>query len=292
MRKVTIRTLTAISIGLFGMVATCSLAACSGKKGNEVTVVTVKGSDTMVHLVSMWAEAFMKSHPDVEVSTTGGGSGTGIAALINGTTDICASSRDIKDTERAQAEQKGITPVETMVARDGIAIVVNPRNPVQELSLDQLRKIYTGVYTRWSQVGGPNEPITVLSRESSSGTYVFFQEHVLNKEDFAQTVRLMPATSAIIQSVVFDRWSIGYVGIGYAHEAGPQVKILGVKATEAGAAVMPTEAAVHSGEYSIARPLFFYTNGAPTGAAKQFVDFCLGPDGQKIVRETGYVPVQ
>ncbi len=287
MRNVTTRTLTAISIGLLGM-----LAACSGKKGNEVTVVTVKGSDTMVHLVSMWAEAFMKNHRDVEISTTGGGSGTGIAALINGTTDICASSRDIKDTERAQAEQKGITPVETMVARDGIAIVVNPKNPVQELFLDQLRKMYTGVYTRWSQVGGPNEPITALSRESSSGTYVFFQEHVLNKEDFAQTVRLMPATSAIIQSVVLDRWSIGYVGIGYAHEAGPQVKILGVKATEAGAAVMPTEAAVHSGEYSIARPLFFYTNGDPTGAVKQFVDFCLGPDGQRIVRETGYVPVQ
>jgi len=287
MRNVTTRTLTAISIGLLGM-----LAACSGKKGNEVTVVTVKGSDTMVHLVSMWAEAFMKNHRDVEISTTGGGSGTGIAALINGTTDICASSRDIKDTERAQAEQKGITPVETMVARDGIAIVVNPKNPVQELSLDQLRKMYTGVYTRWSQVGGPNEPITALSRESSSGTYVFFQEHVLNKEDFAQTVRLMPATSAIIQSVVLDRWSIGYVGIGYAHEAGPQVKILGVKATEAGLAVMPTEAAVHSGEYSIARPLFFYTDGDPTGAVKQFVDFCLGPDGQRIVRETGYVPVQ
>ena len=287
MRNVTTRTLTAISIGLLGM-----LAACSGKKGNEVTVVTLKGSDTMVHLVSMWAEAFMKNHQDVEISTTGGGSGTGIAALINGTTNICASSRNIKDTERAQAKQKKITPVETMVARDGIAIVVNPKNPVQELSLDQLRKMYTGVYTRWSQVGGPNEPITALSRESSSGTYVFFQEHVLNKEDFAQTVRLMPATSAIIQSVVLDRWSIGYVGIGYAHEAGPQVKILGVKATEAGAAVMPTEAAVHSGEYSIARPLFFYTNGDPTGAVKQFVDFCLGPDGQRIVRETGYVPVQ
>jgi len=246
----------------------------------------------MVHLVAMWAEAFMKNNRDVEVSTTGGGSGTGIAALINGTTDICASSRDIKDSERSQAEQKGISPVETMVARDGIAIVVNPRNPVQELSLDQLRKIYTGVYRRWNQVGGPDEPITALSRESSSGTYVFFQEHVLNKEDFAQAVRLMPATSAIIQSVVLDRWSIGYVGIGYAHEAGPQVKILGIKANEADAAVMPTEAAVHSGEYSIARPLYFYTNGVPSDAVKRFVDFCVGPDGQKIVRETGYVPVQ
>lgn len=268
------------------------LAGCSGKSGEGRNTVTVKGSDTMVHLVSTWAEAFMKAHPDVEISVTGGGSGTGIAALINGTTDICASSRNIKDSERAQAQQKGISATETAVARDGIALVVNPANPVQTVSIDQLRKIYTGAYTRWNQLGGPAEGIIALSRESSSGTYVFFQEHVLNKEDYAQSVQLMPATSSIIQSVMFDRWSVGYVGIGFAHEAGRKVKILGVKASDTTSAVIPSEATVRSGEYSIARPLFFYTKGTPTGAVKEFTDFCLSDEGQRIVRETGYVSVQ
>ena len=256
------------------------------------TSLTIKGSDTMVHLVSTWAEAFMRTNPDVEISVTGGGSGTGIAALINGTTDICAASRNIKDSERARAQQNGRSAFETVVARDGIAIVVHPSNNVSKLSHDQLKKIYTAVYTRWNQVGGPNRPVLALSRESSSGTYVFFQEHILEQQDYAQSVRLMPATSAIIQSVSTDRGAIGYVGIGYAHDAGQRVKVLRIKATESGPAVTPSEATVRSGEYSIARPLFFYTNGAPTGAAKRFVDFCLSAEGQRIVRETGYVPVQ
>jgi len=286
------------TLALFAGALLVMLSACSresaqeeAKTGGQTTYLTVKGSDTMVHLVSTWAEEYMKTHSGMEVSVTGGGSGTGIAALINGTTDICAASREMKESERARIAQGGSQAVETVVARDGIALVVNPHNPVEELTIEQLRKIYTGAYTQWSQVGGPAQDIIVLSRESSSGTYVFFQEHVLNKEDYAQTARLMPATSAIIQAVTTDRWAIGYVGIGYAVEAGERVKIVRVKADASSPAVTPSDATVKSGEYSIARPLYLYTKGAPTGAAKGFVDFCLSAEGQRIVRETGYVPI-
>ncbi len=254
--------------------------------------VTVKGSDTMVHLVSSWAEAFMNHNEGMEVSVTGGGSGTGIAALLNGTTDVCAASRQMKEKEYKLAESKGLDVMEHVVARDGIAVVVNPRNPIETLSVEQIGKIYTGAYTNWNQVGGPDKPILVLSRESSSGTYVFFQEHVLKKRDYTTRARLMPATSTIIHSVSTDQWAIGYVGLGYGVEAGDKVKMLGVKKDENEHPVYPSEKTVSSGAYSIARPLHFYTKGAPTGAIKSFIDFCMSKEGQKIVIETGYVAVQ
>ena len=263
----------------------------SGKDAGaqETQYVTIKGSDTMVHLVSAWAEAFMTAHPDVEISVTGGGSGTGFAALLNKTTDICAASRQIKDQELKLASEKNINPKEIVVARDGIAVVVNPANPLNSLSIEQLGKIYTGAYTNWKQVGGPDAEIMVLSRESSSGTYVFFQEHVLKMKDYTPKARLMPATSSIIQTVETDKWAIGYVGLGYAVEAGSKIKALSV--SDGGKTVAPSEATVKSGEYSISRPLYLYTNGEPTGAIKRIIDFCLGSEGQKIVRETGYITV-
>jgi len=254
--------------------------------------ITIKGSDTMVHLVSSWAEAFMDKHEGIEVSVTGGGSGTGIAAMINGTTDICAASRKMKDKEYQLAKERDITPVEHVVARDGIAVVVNPQNPVDSLTIEQLGTIFTGAVTNWAQVGGPDKPILVLSRESSSGTYVFFQEKVLNKKDYTTRARLMPATSAIIQSVSDDVWAIGYVGLGYAAEAGDKVKPLMVKESKESPAVVPSEETVSSGDYSIARPLFLYTKGEATGNIKSFLDFCRSPEGQKIVVETGYVPTK
>jgi phosphate transport system substrate-binding protein len=246
----------------------------------------------MAHLAASWAEAFMEANPQSDVSFTGGGSGTGIAALLNGTTDICAASRAIEQKEKELAKQKGIEPVEFVVARDGIAIIVNPANPVTSLTLEQIRNIYTGAFKSWKEVGGPDEPIIVLSRESSSGTYVFFQEHVLRKQDYRQDARLMPATSAIVQSVSDDKWSIGYVGLGYAAEAAEKVKTLPVQADAKAPRVVPSQETVKSGEYSIARPLYLYTAGAPQGAAKEFIDFCLGPEGQGIVRRTGYVTVK
>lgn len=265
---------------------------CSKQADTEQKYITVKGSDTMVHLVSNWAETFMQRNPGIEVSVTGGGSGTGIAALLNGTTDICAASRKIKNKELELALQKNIHPSEIAVAMDGIAVVVHPDNPVEELTLQQLGKIFTDESVRWSDVGGPDEDIIVLSRESSSGTYVFFQEMVLKKQDYMQDAKLLPATSAIIQSVSTDKGAIGYVGLGYALAAEDRVKIIAVKADGTSPAVMPSEKTVKSGQYPIARPLYLYLNGEPKGNVKNFIDFCLGVEGQAVVTETGYVAIK
>jgi len=261
------------------------------KKG-EVQYITVKGSDTMVHLASDWAENFMKTNPKFEVSVTGGGSGTGIAALLNNMTSICAASRNIKEKEKAVAKQKGITPKETVVARDGIAVVVNPANPISELTLEQIKKIYIGAYENWKQVGGPDKNTVITSRDSSSGTYVFFQEHVLDKQDYSEKAMLMPATSSIIQTVSSNKWAIGYVGLGYALKAKGKVKMVKIKTDAGKPSVAPSKDTVRSGEYPISRGLFLYTNGKPAGTIKKFMDFCLSTDGQKIVEEAGYVSVK
>ena len=281
----------AVTLGI-ALMLICGCSKREGGTGSEQNFITIKGSDTMVHLASSWAETFMKQNPDIEVSVTGGGSGTGIAALLNGTTDICAASRKIKNKELQLALQKNIHPHEITVAKDGIAVVVHPDNPVNELTLEQLSKIFTDKSYRWSNVGGPDEPIIVLSRESSSGTYVFFQEMVLKKQDYMQDAKLMPATSAIIQSVSTDKPAIGYVGLGYALAAEDKVKIIAVKADDNSPAVMPSDETVKSGQYAIARPLFLYLNGEPKGTVKQFIDFCLSPAGQTIVKDTGYVAIQ
>jgi phosphate transport system substrate-binding protein len=261
----------------------------SGKKPSQY--LSVKGSDTMVHLVSIWAEDFMAGHPDTDISVTGGGSGTGIASLINGTTDICASSRSLQAKEIDLLRKAGITPLEIPVARDGLALVVNPENPVNQLTMEQIRNIFTGRITNWQGVGGPDKPIQVMSRESSSGTFVFFQEHVMEKEDYTRTARLLPGTSALIQAVAADRWTIAYVGLGFAEESHGTVKTLAVQAPGQDEAVLPTEESIRIGKYSVSRPLFFYSNGEPKGAVKEFVDFCLSPAGQEIVKKAGYVPV-
>ncbi|MCE5273053.1 phosphate ABC transporter substrate-binding protein [bacterium] len=283
--------LAAVTASLVILVAVSGCSRPEKGQGGGQTIM-IKGSDTMVHLVSTWAEDFMKQSQTIQVSVTGGGSGTGIAALINGTADICAASREMKPEEIDQAHQRSVNPKEIVVARDGIAVVVNPANPVTTLTLEQLDKIYTGQYDNWKQVGGQDAPIVVLSRESSSGTYVFFQEHVLKKKDYTPNARLMPATSAIIQSVAADAQSIGYVGLGYAVDAGDKVHMISVKADDSAPAVIPSESTVKSGEYSISRPLYLYTNGEPQGHIKQFIDYCLGAEGQKIVRETGYISIE
>ncbi len=281
-------------IGLSLMIASLLLVACSrtGKdQKSSVKYITIKGSDTMVHLASNWAEVYMDKHKDVDISVTGGGSGTGIAALLNGTTDICIASRKIKAKEESLATEKGITPNEIATSRDGIAVVVNPENLINELSIEQIGKIYIGAYTSWQDVGGPDEPIVILSRESSSGTYVFFQKRVMSKKDYSQEAMLMPSTSAIIQSISQDTWAIGYVGLGYGVQAGDKVKMLGVKNDVESPAISPSVASVQDASYGIARPLYFYTNGIPDGATKDFVNFVLSDEGQAIVLEAGYVPI-
>ena len=283
-------TLVVMAVIVFAAIPGCSKRGDQAE--SEERYITIKGSDTMVHLVSSWAETFMKENPDTEVSVTGGGSGTGIAALLNGTTDICAASRKIKNNELMLAIQKNIHPNEIIVARDGIVVVVNPDNPIGELTIEQLGKIFTGDCPRWTDVGGPDEEILVLSRESSSGTYVFFQEMVLKKQDYLQDAKLLPATSAIIQSASTDKWAIGYVGLGYAIAATDKVKIIAVKTDVESAAVMPSDMTVKSGQYPIARPLYLYLDGKSEGTEKKFVDFCLSAEGQSIVTETGYVAIK
>ena len=261
----------------------------SPEKG-VVGYITVKGSDTMVHLTSIWAEEFMKSHSNAEVSVTGGGSGTGIAALINGTTDICAASRPMMEKEKQLATEKGVHPKEFVVGKDGIAIIVHPENTVSTLTLRQLKRIFTGAVENWKEVGGKDQPILVFSRESSSGTYVFFQEHVLGKVDYTQAARLLPGTSALVQAVSADGGSIGYVGLGFA-EHGEGVKTVMVAVDEQSEPVLPSEETVRSGLYPIARPLYLYTKGSPSGLVKEFIDFSLSSKGQQIVKENGYVPL-
>lgn len=262
------------------------LAGCPGPAATEA--VTIKGSDTMVHVVSMWAETYMKANPGIEVSVTGGGSGTGIAALINGTTDVAMSSREMKAEELQLALERGARLERVVVGQDGIAIVVHPDNPVSVLTLDQLRQVFNGTLKRWSQVGGPDQPIQVLSRESSSGTYAFFKEHVLRDDDFGPEVRLMPSTAAIVQSAGQDRWSVGYVGLGYATD--PALKIVSVKADATATPVRPSVAAVKDGTYAIARELLLYAPAEREGVARAFVDFALSPEGQQLVADAGYVP--
>lgn len=292
MKKLSFKSVSVKLAVLLLLLSSFAVAGCGKKDKNTQNKksVTIKGSDTMVHLMSTLAEAFMKKSPEVQVSVTGGGSGTGIAALINGTTDICASSRDIQQKEKDQAKEKNINAVEKTIAYDGIAIVVNPENPIQDITLEQLKKIYTGAYTNWKELGGPDQPITTLSRESNSGTYVFFQEHVLNKENYAPSVKLMPASSSIVQSISSDKWSIGYVGLGYTKEA--KVKIVPVKKDANSAAVTPTHETVLDKSYGIARPLFLYFNGEPENNNKLFLDFAMSPEGQKIVEETGYITLK
>ena len=281
------------------------LAVGCGAPGNKKTedkasvgatpaheTVTVKGSDTMVQLVAAWAENFMKTNNQVEISVTGGGTGTGMSALIGKSTDLCSASRDMTAKEKEQAAQQGVKPVETTVARDAIAVIVNPANPINELTLEQLKKIYTGALANWSDVGGTAGDFLVVSRESSSGTYMFFQEHVLKKEDYTAKARLMPATSSIIQAVSSDANAIGYVGLGYAAEAKGTVKVLAIKTDPSAPGIVPSEATVRDGTYSIARPLYFYTNDVAVNGVKTFVDFCLSDAGQKVVRDLGYVPVK
>ncbi len=286
MRNSTFRLTLVLLVMLSFAAAGCSKRDTTQNKKS----ITIKGSDTMVHLMSTLAEAFMKKSPDLKVSVTGGGSGTGIAALINGTTDICASSRDMQQKEKDEAKTKNVSPVEKAIAYDGIAIVVHPDNPIKEVTMEQLKKIYTGAYTNWKELGGPDQPIAALSRESNSGTYVFFQEHVLSKENYAPTVKLMPASSSIVQSVSSDKWSIGYVGLGYTKEG--NIKVIPVKKDANAAAVMPSHETVLNKTYPIARPLYLYFNGEPANNNKVFLEFAMSPEGQKIVEETGYITLK
>jgi phosphate transport system substrate-binding protein len=252
-----------------------------------------KGSDTLVNVALAWAEAYMQERPSVRISVTGGGSGTGFAAMINGTVDIANASRAIKPEEFEAAEANGITPVEFTVAQDAIAVVIHPSNPVDRLTLRQLSDMYTGKITNWREVGGEDRPIVLLSRESNSGTYVYFLENVVRLgEDsdllFSPETLLMPSSEGISAEVRQNPNALGYDGLGYVT---PDQKVVAVAVDEAGPYVMPSTQTVNDGSYPISRPLYMYTAGEPTGIVEEYITWIL-TEGQRIVPELGFVPLE
>ena len=251
--------------------------------------ITVKGSDTLVILAQKWAEVYMGQHADVKIQVTGGGTGTGFAALQSQTTDLCDASRKAKPAEIANCLKAfGARPTEYKVALDGLSVYVNPENPLKELSLAQVGDIFTGKIKNWKEVGGPDAPITVYSRENSSGTYEFFKEHVLKGHDFAASAQTMPGTAAIVQAVTKDKNGIGYGGAAY----GGNSKLLAIKKTDTTAAIAPTEENVENGTYPIWRHLYVYVNPAlDKGEIAAYLNWIRSDDGQKYVKDIGYYPL-
>lgn len=284
------RIIALVMMSVFAVAAGVYFTGCAGGGENRDTIA-IKGSDTLKQLARHWADSFMESHPGVTVTVEGGGSGTGFEALINGGIDISTASRKIKHSEEELAQSKGVDPVEFIVARDGIAVVVNRSNSISEITLDQLHRIFTGEYTNWSEAGGSPGPINVQIREHTSGTYAFFKEHVMNGDDYSSAATSNEDTMSIINAVEEDTGAIGYVGLGYAKDAQGRVKMLPVKKTGAGVAYEPAKKYVKNGDYPIARPLHLYTDGQPSGIVKEFIDFSLGVEGQMTVFNMGYVPV-
>lgn len=273
------------------------LASC-GTSNNSASdsaaqYIENKGSDTIVNLALAWAEKYQSQHPDVRISVTGGGSGTGIAALINNTVDLANASRKIKDEEIAEAQSKSVNPVEHIIARDAIAVIVNPENPVNKLTLKQISDIYSGKITNWTEVGGEDRPIVKLSRETNSGTHVYFLETVLrlgSKDDktlFSMDTLLLPSSEGIISEVRDNPNAIGYDGLGYVPK---DLKMIAISKEDGGAYVLPSIATVNDKTYAIARDLYMYTNGEPTGVTKDYLEWILSPEAQQIVADLGFVP--
>lgn len=273
----------------------CGSSSTDTTSDSPAQYIENKGSDTIVNLALAWAETYQAEHADVRISVTGGGSGTGIAALINGTVDIANASRKIKDEEIAEAQSKGVEPLEHIIARDAIAVIVNQENPVSELTLQQISDIYSGKITNWSEVGGEDRPIVKLSRETNSGTHVYFLETVLrlgNKEDktlFSTDTLLLPSSEGIISEVRSNPNAIGYDGLGYVPE---DLKMIAIAEEAGGAYVLPAITTVNDKTYPIARDLYMYTDGEPTGVVKDYLDWMLSAEAQEIVTELGFVPVK
>ena len=252
--------------------------------------VIVKGSDTMLNLTQRLAEGFSAVKPDVTVSITGGGSGVGINALMNREVPLANASRAIKSKEISQARANGVNPVEIVIALDGLSVIVNSKNPVNQLTVEQIGAIYLGEITNWNQVGGPNKKIVLYGRQPNSGTFVFFREEVV-KGEYSANMRQMNGNAQIVEGVKADEGGIGYVGLGYIkHIEG--IKPLAVARKPQEKFISPAdEAAVKSGAYPLTRPLYQYTNGKPKGAVREFILFELSAKGQEIIEQEGFVPV-
>jgi phosphate transport system substrate-binding protein len=277
-----------------------SLIACGPDSSSETAsdsqakYIENKGSDTIVNLALAWAERYQAEHPDVRISVTGGGSGTGIASLINKTVDIANASRKIKQEEIDEAQANGVNPVEHIIARDAIAVIVHPDNPVSELTLQQISDIYSGKINNWQEVGGEDRPIVRLSRETNSGTHVYFLETVLrlgdseNKTFFSTDTLLLPSSEGIIAEVRQNPNALGYDGLGYVPD---DLKMIAIAAEDGSSYVLPSIPTVNDKSYPIARDLYMYTNGEATGIVKEYLDWILSDEAQEIVAALGFVPV-
>lgn len=285
---------TSLSAILLFLVSGCQGREAAAPGGSDASArdnsrpVTIKGSDTMVILGQRFAEEYMKRNPGTVVQVNGGGSGTGIAALINGTVDLAQSSRPMKDDEKSQVEaNRKAQLVETPVALDALSVFVHQTNPVKALSIDQISQIFTGKVTNWRQVGGKNATIILYGRENSSGTYDYFKEHVLNKADFTPAVQTLQGTAAVFNAVSNDPNGIGYGGIAYAKD----VRALGIKKDAGAAPVEPSETTVADGSYPLSRKLFFYSLSNSPERVARFIQWTVSPDGQSIVKNVGYFPL-
>jgi len=244
--------------------------------------IVIKGSTTVLPIVQAIGEVFGEQHPEIKISISGGGSGNGIKALIDGTCNIATSSRFIKEKEVKMAIAEGIYPVPHKIALDGIVPIVHPSNPIEDLTLNQLRNIYIGKIRNWKEVGGFDHSIVVVSRDTSSGTYEVWEEKVMHKKRVTPRALLQTSNGTVLQTVAHNKWAIGYVGIGYLNKQVKAIKINGVIATKD---------TVRIGEFPITRPLFIFTNGWPKGEINSFINFVLSPIGQKIVEKSGYVAI-
>lgn len=266
----------------------------SGQSAGTSAYIQNKGSDTIVNLALAWAERYQQIHPEVRVSVTGGGSGTGIASLINGTVDIANASREIKPEEIKAAEKNGIEPKEYEIARDAIAVIVNPNNPIHQLTLEEVSQIFRGEINNWKELGGEDRPIVRVSRETNSGTHVYFLESVIrlgnskSKDIFAADTLLLPSSEGIISEVGDNPNAIGYDGLGYVT---PQVKVMAIAKKEGGDYILPSAGSVNAGTYPISRGLYMYTGKNPSPAVQAYLDWILSDEAQKIVTDLGFVPV-
>ncbi|MFN2144007.1 MAG: PstS family phosphate ABC transporter substrate-binding protein [Anaerolineales bacterium] len=296
------KTAILIQLSLILLALLVGLSGCSSDSGNdpaaaqlsEEVYIENKGSDTIVNLALAWAEYYQDVHSNVRISVTGGGSGTGIASLINNTVDIANASRRIKTEEIENAEANGVEPVEYVIARDAIAVIVHPDNPVEKLTLEQISAIYSGEINNWRELGGEDRPIVRLSRETNSGTHVYFLENVLrlgekeNKTLFSMDTLLLPSSEGIIKETSQNPNAIGYDGLGYVTD---EVKVVGVAAEAGGEYIFPSVETVNSGLYPIARELYMYTNGQPEGMLAEYMSWIFSDEAQKIVADLGFVPI-
>ena len=249
--------------------------------------IVIKGSDTLVKLGQEWARVYMAEHKNVLIHVSGGGSGRGVTALLAGETDICEASRDMTDEEYAEAERSGVSPVRIPVALDGIVVFVHQSNPVNRLSFDQLQKIFTGEIINWKDVGGKFDRIALYGRQSVSGTYAYFKHQVLRQSDYAASLQALPGTAAVVEAVAKDTHGIGYGGITWVSD----VKYIAVSRSDSTAPILPVPETIADGSYPISRPLYWFFNNTPTGELKQFVNWALGKDGQRIAERLHYVPL-